>query len=64
MVSVPLPLYVTLNMSGWQGFLASLAAFLTMFTPSVLFIGLNKSEREKVIGWVKEKLVEICLLIK
>jgi hypothetical protein len=54
-VSVPLPLYVTLNMSGWQGFLTSLVVFLAMFTPSVLFIGLNKSEREKLAEWVKRK---------
>jgi O-antigen/teichoic acid export membrane protein len=55
-ISVPLPFYITINMSGWQGFLASLVVFLAMFAPSALFIGLNKNEREKVIGWVKGKL--------
>jgi O-antigen/teichoic acid export membrane protein len=54
-ISVPLPFYITIKMNGWQGFLASLVTFLAIFVPSALFIGLNKNEREKVIGWVKEK---------
>jgi hypothetical protein len=51
--SIPLPFYIALNMNGWQGFLACLIAFFALFTPSVLFIGLDGSEREKLVGWVK-----------
>jgi len=54
-ISAPLPLYITSNMSGWQGFLTSLAAFFVIFVPCVLFIGLNGNEREKVVGLVKGK---------
>jgi len=54
-ISVPLPFYITLNTSGWQGFLACLASFFAIFAPSALFIGLNVGEREKVVRWVKGK---------
>jgi O-antigen/teichoic acid export membrane protein len=54
-ISVPLPFYITLNMKGWQGFLACLAVFFVMFVPSTLLIGLNGSEKKKVVGWVREK---------
>jgi len=47
-ISVPLPFYITLSMSGWQGFLACLAAFFAMFAPSAWFIGLNGNERRKI----------------
>jgi len=52
-LSIPLPFYVTLNMSGWQGSLVCLVAFFAVFTPSTLFIGLNKNERKKIMEWVR-----------
>jgi O-antigen/teichoic acid export membrane protein len=52
-ISIPLPIYIALNMNGWQGFLACLAAFFAMFAVSTLFIGLNDKERKKVIEWAK-----------
>jgi O-antigen/teichoic acid export membrane protein len=55
-ISIPLPLYIALNMSGWQGFLACLGGFLAVFGASAWFVGLNGSEREKVVGWVKGKV--------
>jgi len=45
-ISIPLPLYIALNMNGWQGFLACLASFLAMFAVSTLFIGLERNERK------------------
>jgi hypothetical protein len=55
-VSVPLPLYITLSMGGWQGFLACFAVFFAVFVPSVLFVGLNRGERGKAVKWVREKV--------
>jgi len=55
-ISVPLPFYITLSMSGWQGFLACASVFFVVFAPSAWFIGLNGSEREKVVKLVKNKL--------
>jgi len=55
-ISIPLPLYITLNINGWQGFLVCLVAFFAVFTPSVLFIGLNRNERKNVVGWMMEKM--------
>jgi len=57
-ISISLPLYITLNMSGWQGFLICLGTFLAMFAVSTLFIGLNENERKKTMGWVKRKILE------
>jgi O-antigen/teichoic acid export membrane protein len=47
-ISIPLPICIALNLSGWQGFLACIVAFFATFVPSTLFIGLNKDEREKI----------------
>jgi hypothetical protein len=44
-ISLPLPFYTILNMNGWQGFLASLGAFLAMFGVSAWFVGLDGAER-------------------
>jgi len=54
-ISIPLPFYVTLNMSNWQGFLTCLITFFAIFVPSTLFIGLNENERWKLVGWIKGK---------
>jgi O-antigen/teichoic acid export membrane protein len=56
-ISIPLPLYVTVKMDGWQGFLVCLATFLAIFAVSTLFIGLNRNEREKIVGWVRGKTI-------
>jgi O-antigen/teichoic acid export membrane protein len=58
-ISIPLPFYITLNMSGWQGFLTCLAIFFTVFAPSVLFIGLNSNERGKMLGWARGKILSL-----
>ena len=54
--SIPLPFYITLNISGWQGFLICLVAFFAIFTPSTLLIGLNGNERSKMMEWIRNKL--------
>jgi hypothetical protein len=54
-ISIPLPLYIALNMSGWQGFFACVGCFLMAFAVSSWFVGLDGSERVKVAGWVKGK---------
>jgi len=54
-ISIPLPLYITLNMSSWFGFLASLSAFLAVFVPSSLFLALTKNERNRLFDFVKAK---------
>jgi Na+-driven multidrug efflux pump len=58
-ISIPLPLCISLNMSGWQGFFACLGAFLTIFAISTWFIGLNRSEREKIMELMKRKILYI-----
>jgi len=55
-ISVPLPFYITLSMSGWHGFLACLAAFLVTFALSTWFIGLNVSEREKIFLYLRQRI--------
>jgi O-antigen/teichoic acid export membrane protein len=55
-ISTALPIYITLNMSGWQGFFVCLSLFLIVFVPSALLIGLNGNERKQVMTWVSEKL--------
>ncbi|MDR2581717.1 MAG: hypothetical protein LBC85_12105 [Fibromonadaceae bacterium] len=55
-ISIPLPLYISLRMDGWQGFLACCSAFVTVFAVSALFLGLNKSERGTLFSFVKSKL--------
>jgi len=52
-ISIPLPLYITLNMNGWLGFLASLTAFLAVFAVSTLFIGLDGNERKNIMKWAR-----------
>ncbi|MDR2593211.1 MAG: hypothetical protein LBC87_00365 [Fibromonadaceae bacterium] len=52
-LSIPLPFYITINMSGWQGFFMCLVTFFATFALSSLFIGLNVNERWKVIRWMK-----------
>jgi O-antigen/teichoic acid export membrane protein len=56
-ISVPLPIYIALNMSGWQGFFTCVGSFLMLFAASAWFVGLNVGEREKVAGWVKGKFL-------
>jgi O-antigen/teichoic acid export membrane protein len=58
-ISILLPIYITLNMSNWQGFLACIAAFFATFAPSALFIGLSKNEREETIRQVKQFLFNV-----
>ncbi|MCL2101203.1 MAG: hypothetical protein FWH22_05765 [Fibromonadales bacterium] len=55
-ISIPLPFYITLKMSGWQGFLTCLGTFFTLFAVSALFVGLNGNERGEVLEWIKKKL--------
>jgi hypothetical protein len=60
-ISIPLPLYITLNISGWQGFLICLAVFFVIFVLSILFIGLNRNERKEVMKWMMGKLtIHLC----
>jgi O-antigen/teichoic acid export membrane protein len=47
-ISISLPFYITLNITGWQGFFICLVAFLAMFAASTLLIGLNANERKKI----------------
>jgi len=54
-ISIPLPIYITINISGWRGFFVCLSVFLVMFTASTLCVGLNKDEREKVMMFARSK---------
>ncbi|MDR3002385.1 MAG: hypothetical protein LBU89_14140 [Fibromonadaceae bacterium] len=54
-ISVPLPVYISLRMDGWQGFLVCCSAFIVVFAASALFIGLNKSERSTLFEFVRAK---------
>jgi O-antigen/teichoic acid export membrane protein len=58
-ISIPLPLYIALNMSGWQGFFACLGSFLAVFGVSAWFVGLDGSEKVKITGWVKGKFLSL-----
>jgi O-antigen/teichoic acid export membrane protein len=55
--SVPLPFLISINMQGWQGFLACSTCFLAIFAVNSYFIGFNKNERKKV----KEKITSYLL---
>jgi O-antigen/teichoic acid export membrane protein len=60
-ISFPLPLYVTLNMSGWFGFFMCLITFFVMFAMSTLLIGLDINERKIIVKWIKMKIQKISL---
>jgi len=55
-ISTPIPLYITLTMSGLQGFLTSIIIFFIAFTPSAWCIGLNRNERNSLLNFVKAKI--------
>ncbi|MDR2580150.1 MAG: hypothetical protein LBC85_04055 [Fibromonadaceae bacterium] len=54
-ISMLLPLYISLKLSGWQGFLACCSAFVAVFAANALFIGLSKGEREALFSFLKLK---------
>jgi O-antigen/teichoic acid export membrane protein len=54
-ISIPLPIFATLNIQGWQGFLATLFTFLVVFIPVSLFMVLTRNERDTVLSFVKNK---------
>jgi O-antigen/teichoic acid export membrane protein len=56
MISVPLPFYITLNMSGWWSFLACITVFLVMFAMGTFFIGMDRNERGNVVEWISGKI--------
>jgi len=55
-ISIPLPFYLTLKISGWSGFLACLTVFLAVFAVCALYIGFNRNERKSVLGYVYNKI--------
>ena len=55
-ISVSVPLYITLSMSGWKGFLVCLAVFFAIFAPSAWLIGLSDNERSSLLNFVKAKI--------
>ena len=61
-ISVPLPFYISLKISGWVGFLVCLTVFLVVFAVCALFIGLNRNERKSILGFVFNKMSAIIRL--
>lgn len=57
LITVPIPLYVaSLYDPSWIRLLLSSVSFFVIFVPVVLFLGLNKKERDILVGFVKKKM--------
>ena len=55
-LTLPLPLYIRGYYTQWKGLFATSSVFFLMLIVAIYFIGLTKSEREKVVSFVKNKI--------
>jgi len=59
LISVPLPIFISLNTEGWQAILVTTICFILPFLFSSIFFGLDKNEKTMIFSLIKKKCVPI-----
>jgi len=55
LISVPLPIFISLYIKGWFALFATTGSFILLFLFSVIFFGLDKNERIMILSFIKRK---------